>query len=208
MVRPTFASPLVNVRYGGSRNGGGVSPDYEFRSEFWSRSCLCKIQMGSMNAYSKAAERVQCLDMLWLESLPGAAKPFHDCGILLEVWVFGGLLQMNTAMPEDTLISIPLLGKEISAKVVSCKQDDYGFLVQLAIAGPGWFPESYTPPYILSPQHENEEWTYRRRLAADHDARAHGQYPCCSLEWVHGTPMVFVSGRKADVGTRRTRSAV
>jgi hypothetical protein len=118
----------------------------------WKRSCLAKIPMGSSNAYSKAAEHVQCLDMLWVESPPAAVKPFQDCAILLEVWVLGGLLLMNMAIPEDTVVSIRSKGTGISARVVSCEQDDYGFLVQLAVAEPGWFPEGYTPPYVLSPQ--------------------------------------------------------
>jgi hypothetical protein len=97
----------------------------------------------------QGGEHVQCLDMLRVESASGSAQPFHECAILLEIWDSGGLLQTSMAIREETIISIRSIADGLPAKVVSCEQDDYGFLVKIAISEPGWFPESYTPPYVM-----------------------------------------------------------
>lgn len=99
---------------------------------------------------SQIGEHVQCLDMLRVESASGSAQPFHECAILLEIWDSGGLLQTSMAIPEETSISIPSIANGLPAKVVACERDDYGFLVKIAVSEPGWFPESYTPPYVMT----------------------------------------------------------
>jgi len=93
-------------------------------------------------------EHLQCLDTFRVEFLAGAVK-LHDCAILLEIWESGALLQTNVAIPADTYLNMPSIGHGISAKVSCCQQDDYGFLVQIEIADPDWFPKNYTPPYII-----------------------------------------------------------
>jgi len=92
---------------------------------------------------------VDCLDVFRVASPPGTLNPFRDCAILLEIWGFGGLLQTSVAIPEDTVISMPSVGTGILAKVVSCQEDDFGFMVEISVGGPGWFPEGYTPPHLL-----------------------------------------------------------
>lgn len=96
---------------------------------------------------SLAAQHVQCLDLFRVEHPLG-----HDCAILIEIWDTGGLLQTNVAIPENSAVHIPSIAHGVSAKVVSCQQDEYGFLVQFAIEDCEWFPRSYSPPYLLSQQ--------------------------------------------------------
>jgi hypothetical protein len=97
----------------------------------------------------EASEHVHCLDLLRISSPAGAANRFSDCAILLEIWGLGGLLQTNIAIPENTEISIPSIGSGIPAKVVSCQQDDFGFMIEILVNSPGWFPEGYLPPQML-----------------------------------------------------------
>jgi hypothetical protein len=96
-----------------------------------------------------AGEHTKCLDLFQVASFPGIGKPFCDCAILLEIWNAGGLLQTNLAVPEGTVITIPSIGNGIQAKVVSCQQDDFGFMVEIAVSDPQWFPAGYTPPHVL-----------------------------------------------------------
>lgn len=96
-----------------------------------------------------AGEHVHCLDLLRIFSPGGSPKLFCDCAILLEIWDFGGLLQANLRIPENTVISIPSIGGGISAKVTSCQQDEFGYMVEISVRDSGWFPEGYVPPHVL-----------------------------------------------------------
>jgi hypothetical protein len=97
----------------------------------------------------QAGEHTKCLDLFQVASLPGTGKSFCDCAILLEVWDAGGLLQTNIAIPEGSCVSIPSIGGGIQAKVVSCQRDDFGFMVEIAVSDPKWFPGGYVPPHVL-----------------------------------------------------------
>jgi hypothetical protein len=95
----------------------------------------------------QVSEHTKCLDMFQIASSIGTGKRFCDCAILLEVWDAGGLLQTDRAIPEDSEITIRSIG--VQAKVVSCQQDDFGFMVEIAVCDPQWFPAGYTPPHVL-----------------------------------------------------------
>jgi hypothetical protein len=97
----------------------------------------------------QAGEHTKCLDLFPVACSAGTGTSFCDCAILLEVWNAGGLLQTNLAIPEGATISIPTIGKGILAKVVSCQRDDFGFMVEIAVCDPQWFPAGYTPPHVL-----------------------------------------------------------
>jgi hypothetical protein len=97
----------------------------------------------------QAGEHIHCLDLFQIASSPGTGKPFCDCAILLEIWDTGGLLQTNVAIPCDTVISIPAIGDGIQAKVISCQQDEFGYMLEISVCDQEWFPEVYTPPYVL-----------------------------------------------------------
>ena len=98
----------------------------------------------------RPGQHLQCLDTFRVESASGAVNPFRDCAILLEIWETGGLLQTSIALPENTHLNIPSIGHGVSARVVSCQQDDYGFLEEIEIVSPEWFPQNYTPPYLIA----------------------------------------------------------
>src|ERR1700684_4018572 len=93
-------------------------------------------------------EHVQCLDLLKVAFSPEGDRTAHDCAILLEIWDQGALLQTNVPMREGLPISFESIGDGVPAKVVSCEQDSYGFMVQVAVGEAHWFPEIYTPPHI------------------------------------------------------------
>jgi hypothetical protein len=97
----------------------------------------------------QSGEHIQCLDVLKLAFPPGADRVSHDCAILLEIWDHGALLQTSVPVPEGATISIESIGEGIPAKILSCEQDSYGFLLQVAVDGPAWFPEGYKPPLFL-----------------------------------------------------------
>lgn len=103
----------------------------------------------------QAGEHIQCLDLFQIASSPGSGKPFCDCAILLEIWDTGALLQTNLAIPSSAEISIPSIGGGILAKVVSCQQDDFGYIVEISVSEQEWFPEAYTPPYLLQDRLES-----------------------------------------------------
>jgi hypothetical protein len=94
-------------------------------------------------------KRVHCLDLLQVTSRPGSAGSFCDCAILLEIWDCGGLLQTNSAVSPGTEISVPSIGDGLAATVVSCQRDEFGFLVEISVQDPRWFPNGYIPPHLL-----------------------------------------------------------
>src|SRR5579871_3406277 len=96
----------------------------------------------------QAGEHVQCLDVMKLVSPAGFEPPFHDCAILLEIWDAGALLQTSVAIAEGTTVCLQY-AQGVNAKVLSCVQDDYGFVIQIAILEDRWFPEVYMPPYVM-----------------------------------------------------------
>jgi hypothetical protein len=99
----------------------------------------------------QAGEHVQCLDVLKVAFPSGKPEPAHDCAIILEIWDRGALLQTNVPIPEGAPISFESIGEGVPAEVVSCEQDSYGFILQVAVDEPKWFPEGYTPPHVIWP---------------------------------------------------------
>ena len=94
-------------------------------------------------------EHFLCLDLLQVTWELPAAKS-SECGILLEIWRSGGLLQTSAAIPEGSVLTMPAAGGLVHAEVRSCTQDDHGFLVQIRVdPTDGWFPTVYHPPYLL-----------------------------------------------------------
>jgi hypothetical protein len=43
------------------------------------------------------------------------------------------------------------IGDGVPAQVVSCDQDSYGYIVEVAVEQPTWFPLAYTPPHVIWP---------------------------------------------------------
>lgn len=99
----------------------------------------------------QAGEHIQCLDVLKVGFSPQQDGKSHDCAILLEIWDCGALLQTSVAIPKGVPISIESIGDGVPAEVVSCEEDSYGFLVQVAVRQGQWFPEGYTPPHVIWP---------------------------------------------------------
>src|SRR5437660_6863755 len=95
-------------------------------------------------------ERHLCLDMLRVNwETPAGAKTHSECAILLEIWSSGGLFQTGSAIPEGSPVIIAAASGAVHAHVSRCEQDDYGFIVQIAVDSPeGWFPAAYNPAYL------------------------------------------------------------
>src|SRR5580658_6729408 len=76
--------------------------------------------------------RHQCLDMIPMEwSVSG--RQCSESGILVEIWRTGGLLQTSAPLPADCQVQLELTGRTVQARVTSCEQDDYGYLVQVTV---------------------------------------------------------------------------
>ena len=89
-----------------------------------------------------------CLDVLRVSGT-GASKTSCDCAILLEVWDSGGLLQTSDAIAEGSVLDVTSSHGPVRATVNSCKADDYGCLVEIAVdPSASWFPGGYNPPII------------------------------------------------------------
>jgi hypothetical protein len=99
----------------------------------------------------QAGEHVHCLDVLKVAFPSAQDRMSHDCAILLEIWDGGALLQTSVAIPEGESICFESIGEGVPAKVISCEQDSYGFMVQVAVGETQWFPEGYTPPHVMWP---------------------------------------------------------
>ncbi len=100
----------------------------------------------------QAGEHVQCLDVLKVAFSPESNRTAHDCAILLEIWDQGALLQTSVPIPAGLPISFESIGEGVPGKVVSCEQDSYGYMVQVAVGESRWFPQGYTPPHIMWPE--------------------------------------------------------
>src|SRR5438309_6704785 len=96
----------------------------------------------------QAGEHIQCLDLIKV-GFPNGPGITHDCAILLEIWDLGALVQTSIPIPPGASISLESIGDGISAQVVSCEQDDYGFMVKISITGSSWFPDGYKPQHML-----------------------------------------------------------
>jgi hypothetical protein len=99
----------------------------------------------------QTGEHVQCLDVLKVGFSSESGRASHDCAIILEIWDHGALLQTSVPIPKGSPISFETIGKGVPAKVVSCEEDSYGFLLQVDVPQSPWFPDAYTPPQILWP---------------------------------------------------------
>jgi hypothetical protein len=98
---------------------------------------------------SQPEERHLCLDMLRASWKTSQANDAHsECAILMEVWRSGGLLQTSLAIPEGSKLAIEVDGRSRPATVSHCGQDDYGFLIEIAVSPSDWFPAAYKPAYL------------------------------------------------------------
>lgn len=99
----------------------------------------------------QVGEHIQCLDVLKVAFPSGNGAASHDCAILLEVWDQGALLQTSVPIPQGSAISLASIGNGLPAEVLSCEQDRYGYILQIAVREPRWFPEIYHPPHVMWP---------------------------------------------------------
>jgi hypothetical protein len=113
-------------------------------------NCMTRGCQADSLTINPASEHQLCLDMLkvtWRNSL---GNPTSDCAILLEIWNTGGLVQVTTSIPPGSMLEIKTKSTTTPARVISCEQDDFGFVVRFASEdAKSWFPNSYQPPYTL-----------------------------------------------------------
>ena len=95
-----------------------------------------------------ASQRYFCLDML--EARFASAPPVQTSdAILLEVWHSGGILQTGVPVQPGTSMLLSPSKRSVRGRVLSCLQDDYGYVIEFAVdSEDGWFP-AYQPPYLL-----------------------------------------------------------
>jgi hypothetical protein len=91
-------------------------------------------------------QHFNCLAMLSIETA-GNRQRQCECGILLEIWSSGGVLQSDTPLEKNEKFLIHLARTEVEAEVQNCEQDIYGYYTRFAVNEP-WFPQSYQPSYL------------------------------------------------------------
>ncbi|MGH9647214.1 MAG: hypothetical protein ACRD4E_10390 [Bryobacteraceae bacterium] len=83
----------------------------------------------------------------WVNASGGATS---ECAIVMEIWGAGAILQTEIAIPKDSILTLAAPNGPVRAKVTGCDQDDYGFLIQIAVEpSEGWFPKSYCPADLM-----------------------------------------------------------
>ncbi len=96
-------------------------------------------------------DRHFCLDMMKVSWIGADGLEKSDCGIILEIDPVGGLVQTTVSIPQCSEIRLDTPRGVVHGRVTSCQEDNYGYIVNLAVnerAG-NWFPE-YVPPYLHS----------------------------------------------------------
>jgi hypothetical protein len=93
-------------------------------------------------------QHFNCLDMLHIRTAGDHQLPC-DCGILLEIWPSGGVLQTDKPLGTGEKFTIQLAAGEIEAEVQGCEEDMYGCYIRFAVDNP-WFPISFQPSYLKS----------------------------------------------------------
>ena len=101
------------------------------------------------NGLKFVEQHFNCLDMLRIGAAQ-SSQPWCECGILLEIWPSGGVLQLDKPLVTGEKFQIHLDAAEIEAEVQNYEDDVYGHYVRFAVHDP-WFPEPYQPSY-LNPQ--------------------------------------------------------
>lgn len=98
--------------------------------------------------------RRDCLDVLRIRWAADSQLPVlgscADCGVLLEVWNDGGLLQTDQAIPEGCKVFLdgPV---QVNATVTRCGSDDYGYLVEFAVTeADRWIEAGFNPQRLNS----------------------------------------------------------
>jgi hypothetical protein len=82
----------------------------------------------------------------------GSARPECECGILLEIWPSGGVIQADEPLEKGEKFMIQLDKVDVEAEVQDHKEDIYGSYIRFAVNSP-WFPDSYQPSYLKSEAH-------------------------------------------------------
>jgi hypothetical protein len=92
-----------------------------------------------------------CLDMLEISWESNAAEMISEVAILVEISSDGGLILTSAAIPTGSILTLKAENSSITASVISCEQDEFGYLVLFAAdRSVAWFPEGYQPPHLLA----------------------------------------------------------
>jgi len=82
-----------------------------------------------------------------------SARRECECGILLEIWPSGGVIQADKPLEKGEKFTIDLAKAEIEAEVQDHEEDIYGSYIRFAVTSP-WFPESYQPSHLTPGTHQ------------------------------------------------------
>jgi hypothetical protein len=94
--------------------------------------------------------RLMCADMIRVRWMPPSGK-FHRATALLEdISASGACLQMESPVPEGSIIRWSSDGQEFEAFVRYCKYRDIGYFVGIEFReGSKWSAHAYAPPHLL-----------------------------------------------------------
>lgn len=97
-----------------------------------------------------SVDRFLCLDMLRVSWVSAFGRATSECAILMEIWGSGVVLQTETEIPKDSILTLMTPNGPVCAKVTACGRDDYGFLIEVKVdSSERWFPNSYCPADLM-----------------------------------------------------------
>ena len=94
-----------------------------------------------------------CMDVLHIKAAKGSGA-HCDCGVLLEIWPSGGILQSDEPLAKGERFTVSFDDGQVEAEAQGYEQDEFGYYIKFAVGEP-WFPESYHPQYLqMNATHE------------------------------------------------------
>jgi hypothetical protein len=120
--------PKPEKGFGTAGNGPGSTANTES-----SHCCQCFVMTDPLSS-ANINVRYDCIDMFPVE-WPTAGIEGHrsECGILLEIWRTGGLVQTSVPIPKGSWVELAPTDRAIQAHVIGCEKDDYRFLVVVPV---------------------------------------------------------------------------
>ena len=111
---------------------------------------------------AKTDGHYECLDVFQVIWTPAEVEEKSlECGILLEIWETGGILQTSVPILEGAFVELTPGDHAISATVTCCDQEIFGYLISFSVndgQGDQWFPQSYCPPNLHCGEEERSRF--------------------------------------------------
>jgi hypothetical protein len=97
--------------------------------------------------------RLMCADMIRVRWMPSSGKSHRATALLEDISASGACLQMESSVPEGSIVRWSSAGKEFEGHVRYCEYRDIGYFVGIEFReGSKWSARAYEPPHLLDHQ--------------------------------------------------------